>query len=207
MGPHNNRPATAHQPSILILAAGASSRMRGGDKLLEQVDGQPQIRRAALAALSTGLSVWVALPPDRPARRSALVDLPLTLLTVGDAAKGMAAPIRAGLAALPPGPLLILLADLPEITGADLSQLIVAFATEPGLIHRATAAEGQPGHPVIFPDWARPALAQVEGDSGARDLLRAEAARTRLTALPGRHATTDLDTPEDWAVWRAAQTP
>ena len=42
---------------ILILAAGASSRMRGTDKLLEEIDGQPQIRR-------------ITKEPLRPGRRS-----------------------------------------------------------------------------------------------------------------------------------------
>jgi hypothetical protein len=27
-----------------------------------------------------------------------------------------------------------------------------------------------------------------------------------LITLPARHAVTDLDTPEDWAAWRAART-
>ena len=52
---------------ILLLAAGSSSRMRGGDKLLEPVAGRPLLTRIAEAALATGLPVHVALPPDRPA--------------------------------------------------------------------------------------------------------------------------------------------
>ena len=38
---------------ILILAAGASSRMRGADKLLQPIDGIPQIARIAKAAIAT----------------------------------------------------------------------------------------------------------------------------------------------------------
>lgn len=48
---------------ILILAGGASSRMRGADKLLERIDGQQQLARIAQAARATGLPVRVALPP------------------------------------------------------------------------------------------------------------------------------------------------
>ncbi|NBR54129.1 MAG: nucleotidyltransferase family protein, partial [Rhodobacteraceae bacterium] len=39
---------------ILILAAGKSSRMRGRDKHLEEIDGVPLLRRLALAALALG---------------------------------------------------------------------------------------------------------------------------------------------------------
>ena len=37
-------------PEILILAAGSSSRMRGGDKLLEFIDNEPQLTRITRAA-------------------------------------------------------------------------------------------------------------------------------------------------------------
>ncbi|NUB43317.1 nucleotidyltransferase family protein [Fertoebacter nigrum] len=190
--------------TILILAAGASSRMRGGDKLLEEVAGHPLLARQARAALDTGCPVRVALPPDRPARHAALDGLDVDVVTVADANTGMAASIRAGVAGLP-GAVLLLLADLPEITRDDLERVLAAQPADPDMILRGTAADGTPGHPVLFPPWAVPALARLTGDTGARDLLKAEAARTRLIALPDAHATTDLDTPEDWAAWRARQ--
>ncbi|MFD1808925.1 NTP transferase domain-containing protein [Gemmobacter lanyuensis] len=54
---------------ILILAAGAASRMRGGDKMLEQVAGVPQLRRIVNAACATGAPVRVALPRTGPCGR------------------------------------------------------------------------------------------------------------------------------------------
>jgi CTP:molybdopterin cytidylyltransferase MocA len=59
-------------PHILILAAGASSRMAPRDKLLEQIDGQPLIARSLRTALATGLPVTLTLPPDRPKRWQAV---------------------------------------------------------------------------------------------------------------------------------------
>ena len=41
---------------ILILAGGASSRMQGRDKLLEDVDGVPLLRKQVLIAAATGAS-------------------------------------------------------------------------------------------------------------------------------------------------------
>lgn len=190
-------------PEILLLAAGSSSRMRGADKLLEEIDGTPQLARIARAALHTGCPVTVALPPDRPARAACLDGLPLRRAVVPNPQDGMAASLVAGISTLPESaPVLLLLADLPEITAADLSFFLKAWATLPNRIARGTAEDGTPGHPVGFPADLRADLLALQGDQGAREVLQRHKARLHLVALPGQHATTDLDTPEDWARWR-----
>jgi CTP:molybdopterin cytidylyltransferase MocA len=191
-------------PQILILAAGASSRMRGADKLLERVEDQPLLTRITKAALATGARVTVTLPPDRPLRNAALAGLAVTEVLVPEAATGMAASLKAGCAALPEDtPVLLLLADLPEITTEDLTHMLKEWQATPDLILRGTAADGTPGHPVCLPAWCRSEIAALTGDEGARSLLARHRDRLRLIALPDNHATTDLDTPEDWAVWRS----
>lgn len=172
---------------------------------MQQVDGLPLIRRQALACCATGLPVFVTLPCDRPDRNTALTGLDLTQVPVPDAASGLSASMHAGIAAVGPRPVLVLLADLPDITTADLLQLLARHPDNPDRILRATAEDGTPGHPVLFPLWALPELAAMTGDSGARDFLKREAGRTDLIALPARHAITDLDTPEDWAAWSASR--
>lgn len=191
--------------TILIPAAGFSRRMRGADKLLEPVDGVALLTRQARAALATGARVIVTLPPEPGPRDAALAGLALTRIRVADAAEGMAASIRAGVAALEPGTraLMILLADLPEIEAADLAGLLTAQTETPGAILRAASEDGQPGHPVVFPPDLFAELAQVTGDEGARRVVAAHRDRLRDLHLPGARAITDLDTPEDWAAWRA----
>jgi CTP:molybdopterin cytidylyltransferase MocA len=191
-------------PTIVIPAAGASSRMRGSDKLLEPVEGRALIRRQAEVALLTGCAVVVTLPPDRPARGAALEGLAVTRVIVAEAAQGLSVSLAAGLAAVAPGrAALVLLADLPEITGDDLARMIALHAARPEAILRAVAEDGTPGHPVLFPAAILPELRAMTGDSGARDVLRRHAGRVVAVPLPGRRAVTDLDTPEDWAAWRA----
>lgn len=187
--------------TILIPAAGASSRMRGADKLLLPVAGQPLLRRQALAALATGHPVIVTLRPTDTARRVALTGLPLTLLEIPDAATGLAASLRAAATCVTTA-LMILPADMPDLDSLDLEQVIAAFARAPTRIHRGASVQGQPGHPVILPVTLVPGLTTLAGDVGARGLVEIHGAIA--VPLPGQHALTDLDTPEDWAAWHGA---
>lgn len=195
---------------ILILAAGASRRMRGRDKLLETVQGQPLLAHIAGQALASGMPVHVTLAPDCPARRAALAGLDVGLIEVADAAEGMAASLRAGVAALPDDcdGVIITLADLPELRAEDFTRLRDAYeAAGDAPILRATDCDGRDGHPVLFGRWCFGELAALTGDAGARPVLTAHAGRVRRLALPGHRATTDLDTPEAWQSWRARQNP
>lgn len=190
---------------ILIPAAGASRRMRGADKLLEEVAGEPILRRTARLAVETGAPVLVTVPdtgPLVPARRAALAGLGLRILSVPDAHEGMAASLRAGARAVGPAEgLMVLMPDMPEVTDEDLRRLVAAFGDDPTAPVRATSGDGtEDGHPVILPRRLLQDVAVLNGDRGARSVLAGETVR-RLP-LPDRHAVTDLDTPEDWAAWR-----
>lgn len=195
-------------PLILLPAAGASSRMGPlRDKLTEDLDGEPLLRNRTRMALATRCPVLVTLPPDRPARLAALEGLAAEIAFPEAAAEGMSASLRAGAeqAARTGRALMVLPADMPEITLADLQLLLEAFRADPSRIHRGAGADGRPGHPVLLPADLLAEAAQLRGDQGAKPLLRAHAARISLHALPEAHALTDLDTPEAWERWRAGR--
>jgi molybdenum cofactor cytidylyltransferase len=119
----------------------------------------------------------------------------------------MAASLRAGIAAAAHADAaVILLADMPEIGTAEIDRLIAAFDPAEGReIVRAVSDNGIPGHPVLFGRRFFETLAGLRGDRGARDVLREAAEFVADVPVPGRSALTDLDTPEDWAAWRAAR--
>ena len=189
--------------TILIPAAGASRRMRGADKLLEPVAGHPMLRRQALIALAQSVPVIVTLRKDDGLRKATLMGLALECLTIDDAHLGMSASIRHAAARVKTA-LMILPADMPDLTQADLATMIAASDSMPDLILRGSAA-GKPGHPVIFPARLIPDLIGLHGDEGAKSVIAAHPGAIRLIALPATHALTDLDTPEDWADWRGRQ--
>lgn len=160
-------------------------------------------------ALEVSPEVTVALPangsPFAATRNAALEGLPLRLRRYAASADGLGGTISAAIADLEPGPshLMILLPDLVGLTAPDLVQV---FDPEDDTIRRGTAQDGRPGHPVVIPAWLFAAFANADvGDAGPRAVLKAHGVTP--VALPGDQAVLDLDTPEDWADWRAGRRP
>lgn len=208
--PRAGRPAPGGRPRVaaIVLAAGAGRRMRGADKLLEPVDGVPVLARAVAAATgSQADETVVVLPPAATARRAAVARLGAAVVEAPDWTEGMAASLRAGLAAVAgrADAVVVLLADMPEVGARAVDRLIAAFDPEEGReICRAVTAEGVPGHPVLFGRRFFETLASLTGDRGAREVIR-DAGEFVTEVTTGEGAVVDLDTPEDWAAWRAAQ--
>jgi CTP:molybdopterin cytidylyltransferase MocA len=191
--------------TTLILAAGSSSRMGGRDKLLEPVDGVAQLRRLTLAALEVGNPVFIALPRANHPRMAAIDDLDVTVLVVPEAAEGMGGTMRGALLQLPPSQHFMLVrGDLVEI-GVDEMGLVVdaALANPSAPIVRGATQDGKPGHPIVFHISTYHEIAALEGDTGGEEFVRPLIPQTILVSLPGNVARLDLDTPQDWADWRA----
>ncbi len=190
-------------PLIVIPAAGASSRMRGRDKLLEPVEGQPLLRRQVLAVMTAGCPVVVTLPPGDTDRRNAISGLPVMLEEVPEAAEGMSASLRHVQALLAEGQSLgLLLPDVPGIGTTEFLAVLDRFReTGETRITRAGEVDSdRPGTPLFLPYAIAIRLADVTGNTGGRTALRGEP--VELFRFPDDRATRDLDTPEDWAAWR-----
>ncbi|APX11285.1 nucleotidyltransferase family protein [Tateyamaria omphalii] len=192
---------------ILILAAGASSRMRGTDKLLEDVDGQPLLTRQIRMAEAVSTDIRVALPPVPHPRYACLNNTNARPIPVPDAAEGMGASIRTLFATLEnTNHAMLLLGDLPEITADDLRAIQDAVQNHAdALIWRGATEDGRGGHPIVFAHALFSDLQNLIGDDGGRSVVASAGNRVHLVPLPGKRARRDLDTPEDWAAWRAAR--
>lgn len=189
---------------VILLAAGQSSRMGGADKLMQPVDGQPLLRRMAERALAVG-PVIVALPPPDHPRYAVLEGLRLETRAIPNADEGMNASLRGAIAVVPDdaAAVMVLLADLPELTQVDLLDVRRAMVEFPdNLIWRGATETGKPGHPVIFHQSLFPELTQLQGDTGAQSVVQSHRDKVHLHRLPRNHALLDLDTPEDWTAWQ-----
>ena len=191
---------------VLLLAAGSSRRMRGRDKLLETVGGEPLLRRTVSAALkSRAERIHVVMQPENAGRDAALDGLDVHQVISPEWQEGMAASIRAGMAELSEDcdAVVIALADMPEVNAAHIDCLTAAYdAGEAREICRAVAADGTPGLPVLFGRRFFESLASLKGDRGARDVIKDASEFLVDVPTEGQGAVIDLDTPEAWNRWR-----
>ena len=131
--------------------------------------------------------------------------LPVARLPCPDAKEGFSGTLRNAVAAMPKVPrLMLLLADLPDLTTEDLKIVLQTSEEKPDYaVWRGATATGKPGHPIVIAGRVRPGFAALSGDDGGKAALAPFANETCLIPLPGNRARFDLDTPEDWAAWRA----
>jgi molybdenum cofactor cytidylyltransferase len=194
----HRRPETV---AVVILAAGKASRMGegGAHKLLAEFDGEPLVRRAAKTALATNAAPVVVVTGHRQSEIvAALSGLDVTAVENPDYASGMASSLVSGFSAAPArysDGVLVMLADMPGVTTADLNLLIAAFRSASGRAIVRAVSLGKRGNPVILPRMLGDAVMRLEGDVGARHIIE-------TSGLPvidvdiGEAAHLDVDTPE-----------
>ena len=192
--------------AALILAAGRSTRMRGRDKLLCEIDNVPLLRQTSLAALESKCHhVTIVISPEQKERIDVIRDLPMAICMTGNSSAGMSASLASGIVSLPQSlaGFVILLGDMPEIGAYEINAVIDNFRD--GNIS-AGAADGKRGHPVCFPSNMKGEFLKLAGDQGARDIISKYTDRLSLVDLHDNHARLDLNTPEDWTKYLAHQT-
>lgn len=185
-------------PHILILAAGASSRL-GQPKQLVKLGGRPALHIVISNAVAVaGHDVTVVLGANARDMTYLLDRTSASWVVNRDWAEGMASSIRAGLASLPPAceAVLILLGDQVGVTADDLKRLVNAWKGNEGSI-AASVYDRQIGVPAIFPYFCFSELAELRGDRGARSILERNRDRLIRVAMPS--AAIDLDTREQLA--------
>jgi molybdenum cofactor cytidylyltransferase len=189
---------SALKVDIVLLAAGRSSRMGGPNKLLALFDGEPLVRRTAGRALgSKAAGTIVVTGHQRERVRSALGGLEVKLADNPDFADGLASSLKAGIAQVAPDAAgaMIVLGDMPGVSSTDLDSLIDAFRRSGGHAVVRASHQGKRGNPVLLPRSLFAAVAQLEGDTGARHLVEAEGLDV-IDVEIGQGASIDVDTRE-----------
>lgn len=164
--------------AIIVLAAGASHRMVGRNKLLADLDGKPMIRHVAETAVaSIAMSVIVVTGCEAERIERELGELSLSFTHNPDFAKGMSTSLQSGLAALDDQieAVLIMLGDMPEVSTELLDLLMEQFEKTDACKICLPVSQGKRGNPVLLPRWLFSELALVEGDKGARGVIAAHA--------------------------------
>jgi len=194
----DSRPLTV---GLVLLAAGQASRMGEGGphKLLAEFSGVPLVRRSAETASASMASPVVVVTGHRVEEIAACLDgIALHLVDNPDFASGMASSLTTGFSApqlQDADAILVMLADMPAITIADLDSLIAAFHAAGGTAIVRAVANGKRGNPVILPRATFAAVLQLQGDVGARHIIETSGLAV-IDVEIGKAAHLDVDTPD-----------
>ncbi len=202
------RPGQVAKIAAVVLAAGQSRRMQGGNKLLEPVDGQPLVLRAAAAALASEADPVIVVTGHQHEAVAAVLDsLDVRLAHNPGFPDGLSSSVHTGLSAVPPGHdgAVFLLGDMPDVDGELIDRLLAAFDPVEGRAIVVATHNGVRGNPVVFARHYFPDILRVTGDAGARHVVDShlEAVCEIECATPA--PLIDLDTPEALAERRARQ--
>ncbi len=188
--------------SAVVLAAGQSRRM-GRKKELLAVQGTPIIRMVVEKLLGSSRvdDVIVVLGEQADAVGAALagiIDERIELVGNRRYMEGMGTSLSQGVSACSWGTDAILIAhgDSPFFRTEDVDRLIDAHVR--GAAVAVPVNGGRRGHPVIVDGSFRDELEDLNGDTGARDIIERAAARIVEVELDDEGFLVDIDTPEDY---------
>lgn len=161
--------------SAIVLASGQGSRFKG-IKQLADINGAPMIRMVIDTLSSVVEDVVVVLGAHIDEIRPKIEHMDVSLVENRDWQSGMSSSIRTGLEHMKKQSsmsthVMIALADQPFITADQLVSLVHASKAHPD---RCVASKYPDaiGVPAIFPKAYWDVLMKIEGDKGARRVLR-----------------------------------
>lgn len=185
----------------VVLAAGAGSRFGGEVKQLAPFRGRPLVTWPVAALRAGGVDDVVVVLGAHAEEVAAAVDA--DTVVAQDWAEGLSASLRCGAAAAVArgaDAVVVVLGDQPLLSGAAVAKVVEARDPATAIAVRATYG-GVPGHPTLIESTMFTAIAELRGDTGARELLRGAA----FVICDGLGSPVDADTPELLALLAAAQ--
>jgi len=185
---------------IIVLAAGASTRMQEPKQLLE-FEGKTLLRRAVETAISTNCQpVVVVLGANFNETLAEIRDLPVDVCHNTDWRKGLSSSLQCGIENmlnLNPNidAFIATLADQPFVTANHLRDFIKRFRETKNPIIAAKYNETN-GVPALFSKEIFNEFKEISGDKGAKKILKKH--QNTLISIDLPEAAHDIDTKEDY---------
>lgn len=192
-------PVSELRVAAVILAAGASTRMLGRNKLLLDVDGTPMVRRAALVATAAGASpVVVVVGNDEVRVREALAGVACVFAVNPDFTGPTSTSLHAGLSALGDDvdATIVLLADMVRVTAPMVRALVASAATAAAPLSVSRYGDVL-APPLLFRRALWPELLAWHGEGCGKAVVRAHQSEAIIHDWP-IEALRDIDTPADY---------
>ncbi|MDE8347975.1 MAG: molybdopterin-binding/glycosyltransferase family 2 protein [Acidocella sp.] len=192
----------------VVLAAGLSSRMAPANKLLTMLPGGKtmiaQVVDSVLASIASPVIVVTGHQEEQI--KAALAGRNVRFVYAPDYHDGMAASLRAGIAALSYGigAALICLGDMPLLAPATLNRIIDAYDPAESREIVLPIFDSQRGNPVLWGQRFFPALLNLSGDVGARQILHQHMEHVVEINTESDEILRDFDSPEAMATLQQA---
>ncbi len=191
--------------SALVLAAGASSRMPGRNKLLLPLGQMTVIEHTVDKLLQSRVAEIIAVLGFEAERVQArLRGRKVKFVINRDYAQGMSTSILAGVNAIAENAqaVMIALGDMPLIEVSQLNRLISAWERESEAAIAVPVFQGRRGNPVIFDICYKPEMLALRGDAGGKAILARYPQRVVAVEMENDHVLRDVDTPEAYEALR-----
>jgi molybdenum cofactor cytidylyltransferase len=186
--------------SVIVLAAGKSTRMRGRNKLLIRINRKPMIRRVVESALSSKVDeVIVVLGWDAKKIGDALTDLPCRFVVNKDYRRGQSSSVKAGLREIAAGTeaVLILPGDIAMIDPHSINKVIEAYNNRNDLIVVASYS-GRLGHPILLSKGLFKEIEGIDEETfGLKSVVNRHKNQVRMVETGSENVLLDVDAPED----------
>lgn len=187
--------------AIVLVASGLSRRFGRHDKMLAKLGGLPLVEHAAQAIARLHPQTRVAVcPATRPEIGERLIDR--FVIAVNKKPKqGLGHSIAVGVQValqFKPEAIMVCMADMPFIEAWLLEAMAAELQEGRADIIHAGAHDG-PHPPTIFGKACFDQLAALDGDDGAKSLMRSDTLRIAAFNAPGP-LLFDVDTREDLAL-------
>lgn len=181
--------------AAIVLAAGGSRRMGAPKLLLPGPTGGPLLGEALDAIRDLELSDIVLIDGAEPRVAAVAHEHGFRTIHNKDWEEGVGSSLRAGVNALGEDvdAVLVVLADQPRIRRRDIESLLETWRAGQAPVVATAYPEGG-GVPAIFDRSLFDELRRLEGDRGARDLIRSVEGVEFLTISDTR----DVDSPESY---------
>ena len=185
----------------VILAAGESKRYGPENKLLVELDGVAVLERVVRCIVHCGVSkVYLVTGEDHDTVVSLLSKYEIDFVNNPDWKSGMGTSLAKGIKEIGPrdfSGIMVCLGDLPYLELGSVKRILDRFNELDESRITIPVYEGRRGHPVIFPVSYLDSLVKLEGDEGARSIIRQASEYLELVPVESEGVVRDLDWPDD----------
>ncbi|HSI25524.1 MAG TPA: nucleotidyltransferase family protein [Methylotenera sp.] len=185
----------------ILLSAGFSRRFGADDKLLQQLpDGRPIALASAEHLIQAIPESIAALRPDNKALATLLMNVGLKVIFCDDNAQEMADSLVSAIrystnVEAANNGFVIALADMPYIQPDTIREVACKLSNGASIV--IPTYQNQRGHPVGFSAKFRTELENLQGDEGARSIIKHYPNEIYLLPSDDAGILADIDTPAD----------